>query len=92
MAEDDRATLLYMQDGTYDPENEFEVRWDDPEIGIDWPPLSEYILSDKDKNAPTWKELRDERERENQEANDAGKDAGGDSERPSGDGFEAGDD
>ena len=55
----DESVLLYMQDGGYNPEVEWEVNYLDPKIGIEWPKAvnlfghkPEYILSDKDKAAP----------------------------------------
>lgn len=33
----DRAEIEYLCTGTYNPEAESGIRWDDPEIGIDWP-------------------------------------------------------
>ena len=48
----DDTLLLYCQDGTYNPELEWEVNWKDPTLNIDWPsPIMEYVISDKDKNA-----------------------------------------
>lgn len=49
-AEDD-TVLLYMQNGSYDPQNEHEVNYLDPKLGIDWPSAAEYIVSDKDRAA-----------------------------------------
>lgn len=44
--------LLYCQDGTYNPDVEWEVNWRDPTLNIEWPePMEEYLLSEKDKNA-----------------------------------------
>ena len=47
--------ILYKVDEYYSPEHDRAIRWNDPEIGIEWP-TSEPILSEKDKNAPTLKE------------------------------------
>ncbi len=33
----DSADLLYKCTAYYDPEDDHTLRWDDPEIGIDWP-------------------------------------------------------
>lgn len=52
-AAEDGTLLLYMQNGSYDPKTEREVSYLDPKIGIDWPPCSEYIVSDKDREAKT---------------------------------------
>ncbi len=41
---------LYMVDEFYSPEHDRAIRWDDPELNIDWG-WGEPILSDKDKEA-----------------------------------------
>lgn len=41
--------FLYKTTDYYAPQFECCVRWDDPEIGIDWPLLAAPILSAKDK-------------------------------------------
>ena len=45
------AVLLYKCTDVYAPEEERTVRWDDPELGIDWPigPGQAPKLSDKDR-------------------------------------------
>lgn len=46
----DQALLSYKCTAYYDSANEHTIRWDDPEIGIDWPvPSSEVNLSIKDQ-------------------------------------------
>ena len=45
------ALFTYKCTDTYHPECDAGVRWDDPDIGIAWP-VTEPILSDKDKNQP----------------------------------------
>lgn len=52
----DTAVLQYKCDEFYAPQSEGSVRWDDPEIGIEWP-LSDVVLSDKDKFAPYLKDM-----------------------------------
>jgi dTDP-4-dehydrorhamnose 3,5-epimerase len=52
LAAQDNTVLLYMQTDTYNPKVEREVNWRDPQLAIDWPEATEYILSDKDKEAP----------------------------------------
>jgi len=47
----DNTTLLYVQGGVYDPDQDQCVRWDS--LGIEWPEPS-YILSEKDQNAIAW--------------------------------------
>lgn len=46
----DEAEFVYKCDDFYHPEDEGGIRWDDNNIGIDWPELEvEYCLSKKDK-------------------------------------------
>lgn len=47
----DDVEFLYKVDNEYAPETERSVRWNDPEIGIDWKAKTP-IVSDKDANAP----------------------------------------
>jgi len=51
--------ILYKVDEYYSPEHDRSVRWDDPDLNIDWP-IKNPILSDKDKNAPFLKDIIDE--------------------------------
>jgi dTDP-4-dehydrorhamnose 3,5-epimerase len=44
--------LLYKTTDYYSPGLERSIRWDDPDIGIDWPIEGQPILSDKDASAP----------------------------------------
>lgn len=46
----DTAEFLYKTTDFYAPEHERCIRWDDPQIGIDWPLADEPILSDKDRD------------------------------------------
>lgn len=43
----DDTLVFYKIDGIYTPEEEVSIRWDDAEIGIDWP-LPNPVVSDKD--------------------------------------------
>lgn len=46
------AQVLYKATEYYAPEHERSIRWNDPDIGIDWPDNSiSPLLSEKDKNA-----------------------------------------
>ena len=54
----DTAEFQYKCDNFYSKQDEISVRWDDPQIGIDWP-VKEPILSEKDKNAPLLKDILD---------------------------------
>jgi dTDP-4-dehydrorhamnose 3,5-epimerase len=48
------AVFTYKVDNPYMPSHERGIRFDDPEIGIDWqvPPDSPVNTSEKDRNAP----------------------------------------
>ncbi len=46
------ALFVYKCTDLYHPETQFCVRWDDPEIGIEWPVGTEPLLSEKDRDAP----------------------------------------
>lgn len=50
------ATLCYKCDEVYHPEDEAGIRWDDPEIGIEWPFTDGLTLSEKDKKHPSLKD------------------------------------
>jgi dTDP-4-dehydrorhamnose 3,5-epimerase len=52
----DEADVLYRVSTYYDPDLESGLAWDDPEIGIDWP-ISDPVLSDRDRNAPKLAEV-----------------------------------
>lgn len=44
------ADIIYKLDAYYDPKEQVTFRWNDPEIGIEWP-IDNPILSDRDANA-----------------------------------------
>lgn len=45
------AVFVYKCTDYYRPEFEHTLRWDDPDIGIQWPG-TKHVMSDKDANAP----------------------------------------
>ena len=50
--------VFYKVTGYYAPDHEGGVRFDDPEIGIDWPlPPSGALLSPKDRILPSLREI-----------------------------------
>lgn len=53
----DEAHVLYKVSSPYDPQTERNFRFDDPELGIEWP-LKESIVSERDRNAPSMREAR----------------------------------
>jgi dTDP-4-dehydrorhamnose 3,5-epimerase len=52
----DVADVAYKLSGYYDPATEAGFAWNDPEVGIEWP-ISDPILSDRDRNAPLLAEI-----------------------------------
>lgn len=63
------AEFCYKCDDVYHPNDEGGLMWDDPVIGIEWPPLegdieldpSKLILSDKDRYYPSFRKSFGER-------------------------------
>lgn len=51
----DNTEFEYKVDNNYSKENDRSIRFDDPDLGIDWQ-ISDPILSEKDKNAPLLKD------------------------------------
>jgi dTDP-4-dehydrorhamnose 3,5-epimerase len=47
----------YKCTGFYDREDEISLAWNDPDVGIAWP-VSDPMLSDKDRQAPRLADLR----------------------------------
>jgi dTDP-4-dehydrorhamnose 3,5-epimerase len=56
----ERAVFSYLCTATYDPKADAGMRWDDPDLAIDWP-VSEPLLSAKDTNAPWLKDIAQDR-------------------------------
>ena len=54
------ATFSYQCTALYDREGDAGIRWNDAEVGIDWP-VSAPLLSDKDTRAPFLKDVPPER-------------------------------
>jgi dTDP-4-dehydrorhamnose 3,5-epimerase len=52
----DVADVIYKVSSYYDPDAESGFRYDDPEVGIEWPDV-ELTPSDRDRNAPLLSEL-----------------------------------
>jgi dTDP-4-dehydrorhamnose 3,5-epimerase len=50
------ATFAYQCTALYDREADAGVRWNDPDVGIDWP-ISQPLLSEKDEKAPLLKDV-----------------------------------
>ena len=52
------ADLWYKCTDLYHPEHERTLLWNDPAVGIDWPQLTEPILSEKDRNGTPLAEIQ----------------------------------
>ena len=50
LALSESARVIYKTTELYSREHESTIRWDDSEIGIDWPTGFDFQISDKDKN------------------------------------------
>lgn len=54
------ATFTYQCTALYDPKADAGIRWNDAVLGIDWP-VSDPLLSDKDKVTPLLEDVSPER-------------------------------
>jgi dTDP-4-dehydrorhamnose 3,5-epimerase len=52
------ADVVYKVSTYYDPAAEAGFRFDDPEVGIEWPSGMELLVSQRDREAPLLRELR----------------------------------
>lgn len=53
----EECDYAYLTTNTYDGQLDANVRWDDEAFGIEWPLEGEPTLSERDKNAPNFKDL-----------------------------------
>src|SRR3954469_9439782 len=53
------ADFVYKCTNYYDPATEAGIRFDDPEVGIEWPAGVELLYSDRDAAAPTLADVAD---------------------------------
>ncbi|MEK0376941.1 MAG: dTDP-4-dehydrorhamnose 3,5-epimerase [Nitrosopumilus sp.] len=56
---EDSTEVQYLITGTYNPECESEILWNDEDIGITWPTNFSPILSKKDEDAQTFQQWLD---------------------------------
>ncbi|HEY8465182.1 MAG TPA: dTDP-4-dehydrorhamnose 3,5-epimerase [Solirubrobacterales bacterium] len=55
----EEADVAYKLSSYYDPEQEAGIRWDDPDVAVEWP-IADPQLSERDRTAPTLAEVADE--------------------------------
>lgn len=55
----DSADFVYKTTAYYDPATEKGIRFDDPDVGIQWPDV-ELLYSDRDRVAPLLRDVADE--------------------------------
>lgn len=51
------ADLHYKVSGAYDPSDDGGLRWDDPDIGVQWP-IGRPLISDRDRQHPYLKDIK----------------------------------
>jgi dTDP-4-dehydrorhamnose 3,5-epimerase len=56
----DLADVIYKQSSYYSDERERGIKYDDPDVGIEWPPSLDLIPSQRDASAPLLREIADE--------------------------------
>ena len=54
------ADVIYKCSWYYVAETEGGIRYDDPDVGIEWPAGLELTVSDRDANAPPLREVKDD--------------------------------
>jgi dTDP-4-dehydrorhamnose 3,5-epimerase len=52
----DIADFEYKCTDYYDPSDEGALKWDDADLGIQWPTLEQRLVSQKDQDAASWKQ------------------------------------
>lgn len=55
------AALMYLVDAYYDGSDEFGLKWDDPDLAVDWSGTVEPILSERDRRNPCLSEISEEK-------------------------------
>lgn len=57
---EDDTLFAYKCTNVYSPEHDRGVKWDDAAIGIEWPDVGEFTISEKDQNQPLLKDIAKE--------------------------------
>ena len=51
--------VTYKSSAYWDPTLDRGIRWNDPELGIDWPVSEDdVVVSEKDRNQPLWRDIQ----------------------------------
>lgn len=58
VALEDDTHFIYKTTDYYSQASEAAIRWNDPELNINWPKLDEMIINQKDRDAPLFSEAR----------------------------------
>ena len=53
----DETVVMYVMTGEFSPAHDTGVRWDDPDLAIDWP-VTDPVLSQKDRGLPLLSEIQ----------------------------------
>lgn len=53
------ADVTYLVSSSYDPATEAGIRWDDPQVAVEWP-VEDPLLSDRDREAPALAEIEND--------------------------------
>ena len=53
------SDVSYLLSSPYDPATESGIAWNDPDVGVEWP-VSEPLLSERDRQAPRLAEVADD--------------------------------
>ena len=59
MALEDNTTIVYLCDQRFNPDNEYEINPLDSDLAISWPTDIKPLLSDKDKNAQSFADYKE---------------------------------
>ena len=55
----DETHVTYKSSAYWEPTLDRGIRWDDPELGIEWPVAADHaIVSEKDRNQPMWSDIQ----------------------------------
>jgi len=53
----DNTMAICKMDNPYSPESEYQIKWDDPDLNIDWQLEGAPIVSPKDSQSPSFKDF-----------------------------------